>query len=72
MILTENTHDCFSGCEFDYCKVRQTFTLAGFDPAKMQFAFVPNQKPGVEGLKFVDSMLREMHDAGGEKRTKKK
>ena len=38
------------------------YTLAGFDPAKMQFAFVPNQNPGVEGLKFVDSMLREMHD----------
>ena len=39
-----------------------TYTLTGYDPAVMQHAFVPAQKPGVDGLQFVDAMLREMHD----------
>ncbi len=38
------------------------YDLRGFDPAVMQHAFVPAQKPGVDGLKFVDAMMREMHD----------
>jgi len=39
---------------------KNCYILSGFDPAKMQFAFVPNQKPGTDGLKFVDAMMREM------------
>ena len=60
----KNYNECFPGCECNSCKTKQIFILAGFKPEIMQHAFVPNQKPGADGLKFVDSMLREMHDAG--------
>ena len=41
---------------------KDIFVLEGFNAEKMQYAFVPGQKPG-RGLKFVDEMLREMNDA---------
>jgi len=38
------------------------YTLDRFNPTVMQHAFVPNQKPGLDGLKFVDAMMKEMWD----------
>lgn len=44
--------------------IRDDGTLAGFDPAKMQTAYVPGENTGRSGKAFVDEFFAEMREEG--------